>query len=64
MTAGSPTYRKIKKRTFYSAAYSDAQGKNVNVEFESSFSNAEVSKEIVSLIQEDGQWRITGYSIH
>jgi len=55
---------KIKKRTFHSAAYSDAQGENVNVEFESSFSNSQVSKEIVSLIREDGQWRITGYSIH
>src|SRR5262249_302613 len=55
---------KIKKRTFRSVGYSDAQGESVIVEFDSTFTKATTSKEVVSLVQEQGQWRITGYSIH
>jgi D-alanyl-D-alanine carboxypeptidase len=55
---------KIKRRTFRSVNYSDLQGETVLVEFESSFTNAAASKEIVTMIQEERQWRITGYSIH
>jgi hypothetical protein len=55
---------KIKKRTFRSVNYSDSQGETVLVEFESSFANAAASKEIVTMIEEEGQWRISGYSIH
>jgi D-alanyl-D-alanine carboxypeptidase len=55
---------KIKKRTFRSVSYSDSQGESVIVEFDSSFTNAAVSKEIVTMTQEQGQWKITGYSVH
>jgi len=55
---------KIRKRTFRSVSYSDAQGENVIVEFESSFAKAAVIKEMVTMVQEQGQWKIIGYSIH
>ena len=55
---------KIRKRTFRSVSYSDAQGETVIVEFESSFTKATTSKELVTLVQEQGQWKITGYGIH
>ena len=55
---------KIKKRTFRSVGYSDAEGESVIVEFDSTFTKATTSKEVVSLVQEQGQWRITGYGIH
>jgi len=55
---------KVKKRTFRSVSYSDPQGESVIVEFDSSFTNASVTKEIVTLAQEDGQWKIVSYSVH
>ena len=55
---------KIKKRTFRSVSYSDSQGDTVIVEFDSSFSNATRAKEIVTMVQEEGQWRVISYSIH
>ena len=55
---------KIKKRTFRSANYSDSQGQSVVIEFDSSFANLKIGKENVTLTQEEGQWRVTGYGIH
>ena len=55
---------KLKKRTFRSVGYSDSQGETVIVEFDSSFTNASMSKEIVTLAQEEGQWKIVSYSVH
>jgi len=55
---------KIKKRTFRNVSYSDSQGETVIVEFDSSFANATKTREIVTMIQEEGQWRVVGYSIH
>jgi hypothetical protein len=36
----------------------------VIVEFDSSFANATKAREIVTMIREEGQWRVVGYSIH
>jgi D-alanyl-D-alanine carboxypeptidase len=55
---------KIKKRTFRSVHYSDLQGETVVVEFDSSFANVKMGKETVTMTQEDGQWKVIGYSIH
>ncbi len=56
---------KIRKRTFRSVSYSDAQGESVIVEFDSSFTKgAATNKETVTMSLEQGQWRIAGYSIH
>jgi D-alanyl-D-alanine carboxypeptidase len=55
---------KIKKRTFRSVSYTDSQGETVIVEFESSFANQATGREMVTLIQEEGQWKIVGYGIH
>jgi len=55
---------KIKKRTFRSVSYSDSQGETVIVEFDSSFANATRAREIVTMVQEEGQWRVISYSIH
>ena len=40
------------------------QGENVIVEFDSSFAKGEGDKEVVTMTLEEGQWKITGYSIH
>ena len=55
---------KIKKRTFRSVNYSDSQSESVVVEFESSFTNLTTGREAVTMVQEEGQWRIVGYGIH
>jgi len=55
---------KIKKRTFRSVSYQDSQGDTVSIEFDSSFTNPAAHKEIVTMMLEEGHWRITGYSIH
>jgi uncharacterized protein DUF4019 len=55
---------KIKKRTFRSVSYSDSQGEAVIVEFDSSFATATRAREIVTMVQEEGQWRVISYSIH
>ena len=55
---------KIKKRTFRSVGYTDSQGETVIVEFESAFANATRARELVTMSQEDGHWRIVSYSIH
>jgi hypothetical protein len=55
---------KIKKRTFRSVSYTDAQGETVIVEFESSFANAATAREIVTMAQEAGQWKIISYGVH
>ncbi|HVI71856.1 MAG TPA: DUF4019 domain-containing protein, partial [Pyrinomonadaceae bacterium] len=55
---------KIKKRTLRSISYSDSQGETVIVEFDSSFSNATRAREILTMVQEEGQWRVISYSIH
>jgi len=55
---------KNKKRSFRNVSYSDSQDTTVIVEFESSFANATMSKEVVMITQEQGQWKIISYSIH
>jgi D-alanyl-D-alanine carboxypeptidase len=55
---------KIKRRTFRSVNYSDSQGESVVVEFESSFTNLPSGRETVTMVQEEGQWKIVGYGIH
>ena len=57
---------KIKKRTFHSVNYnySDSQGKTFVIEFESSFANLKIGKELVTMTQEEGQWKVIGYGIH
>ena len=42
----------------------DSQGESVVVEFESSFTNLTTGREAVTMVQEEGQWRIVGYGIH
>lgn len=54
----------IKKRAFRSVNYSDSQGESVVIEFDSSFAHVKIGKETVTMVQEEGQWKITGYSIH
>jgi hypothetical protein len=55
---------KIKKRTFRSFNYLDSQGESVVIAFDSSFSNVTIGRETVTMVQEEGHWKITGYSIH
>jgi hypothetical protein len=55
---------RLKARKFKSADYTDAQGKTVALNFESSFEGFATASEIVILkLEADGKWHVASYSI-
>ena len=55
---------KLKSRKLRSVAYSDPDAEIVAVDFESSFGKGSPGSETVLLQLENGEWRISSYSVH
>ena len=55
---------KLKSRKLRSVAYSDPDAETVAVDFESSFGKMATGSETVLLELENGEWKITSYTVH